>query len=166
MINNIIRLEFHDKSKFAKGPWSNEPDLVGWYRYTYPCLAIRESVSGTWKGFVGLPKNHAAHGKTFEQLLECQWFLEMEVYGGISYVGKLTTISKDYAPAQTWWLAFDTNLEGEDLSPIMLEKTEDGKRPKLGPFGPITYKDLHFVRREVNDLARQLFNANQLKSKE
>jgi len=151
-MSNLITIEFGDKSTFPKGDWCNEPDFCHWFRYDYPCLAIRDMTLGNWRGFVGITKTHPFYNKEAFDLLKEKSFLHISIYEGISHIGKLPAKYKKYNPDH-WFLGFST-LSSGDLLPLMVDKVETDKN-KIVEIK--TYKDLHFVRKETNDLAKQLF---------
>jgi hypothetical protein len=159
--NNLIHIEFSDKTDFPPGIWkTREPDFCSWWRYTYPCLAIRDMKLGFWSGYVGVPKEHPAYGKDLPKLLEEKWFLQMEMpHEGICLSGKLSKYKK-YSEGY-WFLGWAT-LSTTDLLPLMPEKLETDKNKVVEIK---TYKDIHFVRRETNLLAKELFAVAQTNDK-
>lgn len=150
--SNVVYIEFLSKKNFPPGDWMKEPDYVQWEQKGLLCLALRDMKLGMWRGFVALPNTHKYHGKTLENILEEELFEHLDVHGGISVAGKLPAKYKELNRGN-WWMGFECALGG-DLLPLA----------KLDPNDPLQasvmeqqiYKDIHFVRREVNHLARQL----------
>ena len=63
---------FHsvDKSRWPKGPWTTEPDLVVWLDADsrLQCIIIRHPAVGHLCGYVGVPADHPAHGLNYDGL--------------------------------------------------------------------------------------------------
>ena len=124
-----------------------EPDLC-WWDDPLPCLAARDMFLGCWRGFVGLGNDHSYHGRELPELLRIEGGLDVltSAYGGVCWAGFLPEKCNEHSD-RLWWLGIETN-HGEDVMPLLkLDAAISGGR---------TYKDLHFVRREVNGLARKL----------
>jgi hypothetical protein len=152
MSSNLITIEFADKTNYPEGVWKKtEPDLCHWFRYTYPCLTLRDPTLGHWQGFVGIAEEHPLFGKNLPKLLEDKRFLQLQVHEGIGFSGKMTKQKKYF---EGYWVLGFATLGSSDFLPLWKEPPIEDKN-KIVEIK--TYKDIHFVRREVNDLARQLF---------
>lgn len=163
---------FDDKKELPDGPWKDEPDKIQWQdNWTgYPCLIVRNH-SGTLCGYVGVYPDHPAYNKDYQEVA-------VAVHGGLTYSnfcqegGRICHDDPDN-PEKVWWLGFDTAHAG-DIIPSMVKAKEDweSRNPdadyksnpyRLWSFGgknwdgePNTYKDIIYVRTEVEYLARQL----------
>lgn len=60
--------DVYDKSGWGDGPWQKEPDKAQWLDEAtrLPCLAVRNNVSGTLCGYVGVPPGHRVRHALFE----------------------------------------------------------------------------------------------------
>ena len=152
---------YMDRSAFEKGEWDNEPDFVYWTDpYTqYKCL-IRRSIVGVLCGYVGVEKGHPCYGMDYLSV-------PVEMHGGITFSDHIDGYPIDGYPigdklmnwaiewgkenSKTWWIGFDCCHYG-DLMPLK-EGYIEASIPKL-----ITYKNINFVTKEVESLARQLKN--------
>ncbi len=147
-MNNVVFLEFYNKSNFPPGKWLHEPDFCEWHRSGFTCLAIRDMSLGVWKGFIGLKSNHRFFNKSLEKILRDPLVVDafLGVYGGISTAGGLPARYKDISKG-IWWLGIETS-HGGDLMPL-LKNDPDMDKMLSGQ----TYKDFAFIRRETNKLA-------------
>lgn len=59
----------HDKSAWGPGPWQDEPDKRQWRDEAtgLPCLIVRSPMGGNLCGYVGVPREHALHGKDYSE---------------------------------------------------------------------------------------------------
>jgi len=137
---------FVDKSKWAEGPWQTEPDKVQWDHAGFDCLIVR-GPSGALCGYVGVPPGHPAYEKDYDTVeasvhggLTFADFCQEDQEHGICHVGGLTE--------KPWWLGFDCAHAG-DHSPAF----------HFSIAGYETYRDLAYVKTEVEALARQFANA-------
>jgi hypothetical protein len=153
-VSNIIFIDFFSKKSFPPGKWLSEPDLCGWDYAGHPCLAIRDMSMGVWKGFVGVNAEHLFYGKSIEQLMQLHVVLEIffSVYGGISSAGTLPSKYTEYSK-NWWWIGIET-ANGADYMPLLKLDTSDPDMAKM--LSNQTYKDLHFIRREVKKLAKEI----------
>lgn len=156
IVNNVINIEFYNKDNFPPGRWMSEPDLCYWEN-ELPCLAIRDMKLGIWKGFVAVNDSHPFHGKTVEELFKLPGILKVfhAVYGGLCGVGHLLVPKYKEFAKNHWWIGIETS-HGEDLMPLLKLDTSDPNMAKMT--SNQTYKDLRFIRREVNKLARVISN--------
>lgn len=139
-----------DKSAWADGEWQHEPDRMEWVYLGFPCLIVRQDES--WLcGYVGIPPTHPYYGKDIEDN-ELKF---MQVHGKITLseasqqsndpravCHQLLPTTDDY-----WWLGFDCS-HSEDVFPIILT---------VYTFqNTASYKNLEFVKNQVEYLAQQL----------
>ena len=152
IVNNVIFIEFFNKENFPPGKWINEPDLCCWER-ELPCLAIRDMKLGIWKGFVAIGESHPFYGKPTEELFKMPGVFEIfrAVHGGISGAGRLLVPQYKEFAKNYWWLGIETS-HGEDLMPLLKLDAGDPNMAKMT--SNQSYKDLRFIRRETNKLAR------------
>jgi hypothetical protein len=109
---------------------------------------------GIWKGFVGIEESHLFYGMTIEQLLKSNEAMEIffGIYGGITMAGRLPPKYKEYAK-NYWWIGLETS-HGADLMPLLKLDMSDPDMAKM--LSNQMYKDIHFIRRETNKLAKHL----------
>lgn len=150
-MNNVIFIEFYNKQNFPPGKWLSEPDLCFWDN-VLPCLAIRDMAMGIWKGFVAVDEQHPFYNKPVSELIKTLEGLEVctSVYGGVSGAGRLPPKYKEFAK-NYWWIGLETS-HGGDLMPLLKWDNSDPNMAKM--ISTQTYKDLIFIRREVNKLAK------------
>ncbi len=145
-----------DKSKWGPGPWQEEPDRIEWRLYGYPCLMVRSALGGNWCGYVGVPPWHPFYKKDFGKL-------DLRVHGGLTYSapcqGHICHVAGPGEPENVWWLGFDC-AHGGDLSPRLEAVTTEVLGYPLPSYfytsGFITYRDVAYVKKEVNRLALQI----------
>lgn len=140
---------------WGNGPWFDEVDLLGFSSEGFNCRIIR-SIRGNLCGQIFVDKVHPWFGKSFLDITA-------DVYGGLTYCEQ----EKD-----KWAVGFDCAHE-DDIIPVAL-KTENllsvfKKMHRLngdpveilhgneGQYAQTskTYKDIKFVRNELNKLAIQ-----------
>lgn len=151
------------KSEWERGPWDNEPDKVQWIDEAtgLPCLSVRNRI-GTWCGYVGVPEGHKWYGKEYDEP-------DVEVHGGLTYSAACfegpegETICHVPEPGQSdkvWWLGFDCAHLG-DATDFALPKEIRDRYADLKHAGKSTevYRDLHYVKGEVANLAKQIQEA-------
>lgn len=150
-MNNVIFIEFYNKNNFPPGKWSSEPDLCYWENIL-PCLAIRDMAMGIWKGFVAIDEAHPLYGKPIDELILLPEVIEIstEVYGGISSAGRFPPKYKEFGK-NYWWVGIETS-NGADLMPLLKWDNGDPNMAKMT--STQTYKDLRFIRKEINKLAK------------
>lgn len=142
----IICLNFFTKEKFkSEGPWMREPDLLLWHRYDLHCLALRNQETGAWRGLVGVAESHPFFNKDLSQLVEDTRALVLSVHDGITFTGLASGFDD-----KIWFLGFECS-GGGDLLPA---DAHDDKREQIK--GKQVYRDLKFVRSQINKLALQL----------
>lgn len=131
--------------------WESEPDYLTGNICGLDCAIIRNTEMGNLCGYVAVPKNHPLFGVKYSAnhpLLEA-----ISVHGGL-------TFSENYLPTNEgepvvtedqWWFGFDC-AHADDITPLL---NEHFKRI-LGKPMPGTYKDIDYVKKEVEFLAVQL----------
>lgn len=133
----------YDKTRWGQGPWLSEPDREQWDTVVgLPGLIVRNRV-GALCGYVAVAPGHPAFEKDY-------YYVDVDVHGGLTYAahcqenGPICHIPKPGEPDNVWWLGFDCAHLG-DAYPA-----EDGM------MSGETYKDIGYVRAEVERLAVQL----------
>lgn len=146
-----------DRAGWAPGPWDAEPeDRVEWRSRGFACLAVR-NMMGAWCGYVGVPPGHPWHRQEESaDRLEC-----VEAHGGLTYSGPcdedgvICHVPEPGEPDEVWWLGFDTAHSG-DLCPSYTTVRLAGMRSAMKSLGRgETYRDLAYVRAEVERLVEQ-----------
>lgn len=74
------------------------------------------------------------------------------VHGGLSGAGRVANKYHGYGKTY-WWIGMEAS-QGSDLMPLLNLSQSDPDMAKLS--SSQTYKDLHFIRRETNKLAKYL----------
>lgn len=146
-LNHVV-----DKGGWAAGPWHQEPDRVDFRHAGFACLMLRDEHSGVWCGYVGVTATHPAYGQHCGDV-------DVEVHGGLTYGAACDGSHVCHVPApgepdDLFWLGFDCN-HGGDIAPGMDARMQRYGRPELR-FGGEAYRDLAYVRHEVESLADQL----------
>jgi hypothetical protein len=128
------------KEKWPPGPWHKEPDRLDFEHAGLPCLALRNHF-GVWCGYAAVPPGHRLHGQHYDGP-------DVTVHGGLTYAGPCSDsvchTPKPGEPDNVWWFGFDCG-HGWDLTPANPLR-----------FGDETYRDLAYVRHEIERLAEQL----------
>lgn len=137
------------KQSWGPGPWQDEPDELAWSYGDVACQIVREP-AGTLNGYIGLPATHPWYGKADDAITA-------RAHGGINFAGQFgNTTFASKTDSQLWWIGFDT-MHGGDLVPaiqVLLRDSNGGEYASCG-----TYKNIAYVRREVENLARQAIAA-------
>ena len=160
------RIEYRtrDKTTWGEGPWQSEPDKMQWEDEAtkMPCLIVRGS-SGALCGYVGVGPGHQFFGKDYDDLPS------VEVHGGLTFAASCShgdeTASvchrtEENEPDSVWWFGFDCAHSG-DYMPESNAYLPEHLKDRLGaPAGwgnaVIIYRDMAYVTREVESLAKQL----------
>ncbi len=149
------RRGYPPRSEWGPGPWQDEPDLVEWRDEAgTPCLIARGPM-GALCGYVGLSPGHPWHGKEYSELPD------PDVHGGLTFSsacqegGKICHVARPGEPEEVWWLGFDCNHSG-DIAPAeqALLRSLKCSTPYYRDWG--AYRDLEYLRSEVESLARQV----------
>lgn len=158
-----------DRSGWPKGPWDIEPDREQWQTSVGFVGIIVRNRLGALCGYVGVPEGHQAHGRSWESSDSYERgedgeidydrrkpnpVDDLNVHGGITYAepcqGNVCHVPAPGELEHLWWLGFDCSHSG-DASPGMMKHGLH-----LGHFGGSIYRDMGYVRREVERLAQQL----------
>ena len=125
------------RAEWPDGPWDTEPDRLEWSRAGLDCLARRNNY-GAWCGYVRVPTDHPWHGRHYDDAA----LGGVEVHGGLTW-------SAEIRGRDGWWIGFDC-AHAYDMVP--------GLGALLGPRpeGYSEYRDVFYVRGEVNSLAWQV----------
>ena len=142
-----------DRTGWDDGPWTNEPDREQWKTKSgLPGLIVRNSL-GALCGYVAVTKDHPAFRKNYDDV-------DVSVHGGLTYAnacnGAICHVPEPGEPDDVWWLGFDCCHLG-DMHPAetKFEKLPGWpKRPASLTRG--SYRDMIYVRAEVESLADQL----------
>lgn len=142
---------YKDREKWGAGPWDDEPDKVQWldHETRLPCLIIRNPMGGLC-GYVGVGTGHPWFGVHYDSVSP-----HPDVHGGLTYSdscsgpGEEPRICHIVEPGEddnVWWLGFDCIHAGDAA-------------PGLTLFRDDKYRDLAYVKQEVESLARQARDA-------
>lgn len=173
-----------DRTDWPAGPWDGEPDRIEWRHRGFPCLMLRNAYGG-WCGYVGVSPEHPLHGVEYNQpspaletalerrkqtpvgespgmgvyiaLLSGEVRptpdLALSVHGGITYSNKcsggICHVPEAGETDDIFWFGFDCGH---------CDDREPGLAKHYGPafWREGTYRDVAYVRTEVESLARQL----------
>ena len=157
---------------FPPGPWSDEPNLVGWTdpETEYECCIIRHGESGHLCGYVRVPPDHSLADKEYDSRIPIPkgWMeREVNVPQDIGYFALITaSIQMDEETAAVgllifWhggltygsgngWFGFDCAHAG-DWSPYRSEPIDGGK-----------YRTVAYAKAECKRLAKQLWEYEHL----
>lgn len=151
-----------NKSEWGNGAWLNEPDKKQWLdRATgLPCLIVRNiHVTGSLCGYVGVTKTHPLYGKDYSDIEN-----DIDVHGGLTYANKCQEETnncegichkvKEGENDNIWWFGFDCAHAGDRCPRI--------DRHDRFPDYSDSYRDVDYVTREVQSLARQLAGIKEL----
>ncbi len=143
----------YDKTRWGSGPWMKEPDRLEWRHASGLPLVIVRNRMGALCGYVGVPRGHKFYGAHYENV-------DVDVHGRLTYSdrcnGPICHVPLPGESDDVWWLGFDCAHMG-DLVPGLYRYS--GKVPSPMASAIATrerYKDVNFVRREVEHLADQL----------
>ena len=140
------------------GPWMTEPDKLNWKTEAgLPGMIVRNR-SGALCGYVAVTKEHPLYRVEYSS---GDWpdspEGQIDVHGGLTYSaacrGSICHVPEPGEPDNVWWFGFDCAHCG-DWTPAEMA-------PYLGsyrtmPGGREQYRDIEYVKREVESLARQL----------
>lgn len=123
-----------NRTGWQSGIWDGEPDFVEWTDEAtgLPCRIVRGRL-GQLNGYVGVDASHPWHGLDYGNLP-----VDVDAHGGLTYADRM----KD---SEAWWFGFDC-AHLYDFVP--------GLRDSM--FGYEVYRDLHYVREQVRNLASQV----------
>lgn len=158
--SNRIESSHVDKSEWYRGPWDEEPDRVEWRFHGTPrfALLIVRGPSGGLCGYVGLPPGHPFHGA---REYGAYSRLDLDVHGGLTFGGAcqegghICHVPRAGESPDVTWLGFDC-AHCYDYSSMSMRKYDEREgRSSFAPSWHESYRDLHYVRREVESLAEQ-----------
>lgn len=124
-----------------KGPWNTEPNRVEFKHLNLHCLLQRNPM-GTWCGYVGIPKGHPWYGLGYDDI-------PATAHGGLTYSDACHSHICHPDGEELWWIGFDCAHAGDEI-PLMQRYAKSLKFPGA------TYKDMAFVKSEVEKLALQV----------
>jgi hypothetical protein len=167
-----------DRSKWPRGPWDAEPDKLQWRTEAgLPGLIVRGPM-GNLCGYVGVVEGHPCFGRDYCRDYERgadgetdyekplpNPVIDLQVHGGITYgaacAGHICHVPEPGESDHVWWLGFDAGHSG-DFSPGMASLLREAWRPGDGARRDTpesrgeTYRDVIYMRGEVEQLAEQL----------
>ncbi len=106
---------------------------------------------GALCGYVGVGEDHPYFGKSYEDD-----DFDLDVHGGVTFAdacdegGRICHLARTGEPDKIWWFGFDC-AHYQDLTPGMDSKI----RSLIGD----TYRDVEYVKSEIQSLASQLEKA-------
>lgn len=168
-----------DKADWDRGPWDDEPDKMSWTDPTtgLPCLIVRNG-GGALCGYVGVNPDHPWHGVDYgghivegcESIRREGYCWEdghspestIRVHGGLTFASGcrhgedesvgICHIPDPGQPADVWWFGFDC-AHYMDVSPAHLRRYREAG---IGQLSDEVYRDVGYVREQVEGLAKQL----------
>jgi hypothetical protein len=135
----IIINEIHKKNKFkfvSKGAWNKEPDELHYIKDFFRCRIARNG-GGALCGYIMIEKKEF---KFYEKEYTEECFDTLDIHGGLTY--------SSFEEDGNYWLGFDT-AHYNDYSPV------------YGMGNPFDYKDINFVKEEIDKLRDFLFPVKQ-----
>lgn len=146
-----------DKSTWGNGPWQNEPDKLNWKTEAgLPGMIVRNG-SGALCGYVAVAKGHPLFEVAYNAGDDYSASPEgtLEVHGGITYsnkcAGHICHVPEPGEPDDVWWFGFDCAHSG-DFCPSFGRMMPGILQTRFHE----SYKDIAYVRAEVEKLAKQL----------
>ena len=147
-------LEAHHKMKlfFPYRPWEDEPDHAEWTQEVsgYKCRIMRNEITGSLCGYVGIPREHRFWGTEYNTHDELDDISD-NVHGGLTY-------SREESDGW-WYFGFDTN-HIDDFAPKLVEMLIDRGRKDFAFFKCMNYKTWDFVEGEIHWLGKRLWQYN------
>ncbi len=128
-----------DRTEWPSGPWDTEPDTHFWITAVGLPGWVRRGWAGTWCGYAGVGPSSDFYGLHYDDAYAVKG-ASLDVHGGLTYSGGCSYPDVQPPWAAWWYFGFDCNHLG-DGSPTS----------KRG-----IYRDLEYVKREVELLAAQL----------
>jgi len=150
MVNETIKFN-PPKADWGPGPWQDEPDRVDFHHVGFSCMMIRNH-SGAWCGYVGIPNDHPLYKVSYHDV-------DLSAHGGLTYSNKCQspichTPTQGY-PEDVWWFGFDCS-HAWDYTPGLVATMRRLGIKRLTLDKVETYRDMNYVRGEVESLANQL----------
>jgi hypothetical protein len=156
--------KFERCASLRDGPWKAEPDKKQWTDEAtgLPCLIVR-NLSGALCGYVGVPPEHPAFKKHYNDLEG-----EFLCHGGLTFSSHCAGEREDgdgichiagEGEPEPWWLGFDC-AHGGDLYPSFGASDAERMFGRLllegSDVGHGIYRDIAYVTNQCTNLARQL----------
>lgn len=140
-----------DRTGWAAGDWDGEPDRVDFHHAGFACLMLRNTHSGHWCGYVGVPSTHPAYGGKYMDT-------DIDVHGGLTYGEKcdgahICHVAQPGESDDLFWLGFDCN-HGCDLAPGRMMRDKEWGTGYNEPYA--SYRTEGYVRHQTKHLAEQL----------
>lgn len=152
MATENVRPRTYRREEWGDGPWQTEPDRLEWKHQGFPCLMLRTEM-GNWCGYVAVEKGHPYYEKNSGDL-------EVDVHGGLNYAahcsGHICHVPAPGESDEVWWLGFDCAHCGDIVPSMVAHLRHLGAMWEPSRLFPESYKDVAYVRKEVNELADQL----------
>lgn len=158
-----------DRTHWPPGPWNDEPDREEWKTKTgLPGLIVRNGLGGLC-GYVAVPPGHPLHGKDYDAP-------DVRVHGGLTFAagcredGPICHKPAPGEPDNVWWFGFDCVHSGDWAPPsyppgLLGSRDRALPAPAGSPWPADVYRDLAYVRAEVESLAGQLSAVTPMPSK-
>lgn len=167
---------FLDRSRWASGPWDDEPDREQWTDEAsgLDCL-IRRGPSGALCGYVAVGPDHPWFRIGYSACTqECDHIYCDHIYcdhsphdltdahGGLTYASECDGDTEQGICHRTegddraWWFGFDCAHAGDIMPRTVPNLSRDISDAFDGYHFGETYKDWRYVRSEVEALAAQL----------
>jgi len=154
-------LEARHKMKlfYPVRPWENEPDHAEWIQEPsgYKCRIVRNEITGTLCGYVGIPKGHRFFGVGYDEDRDKELGdISDNVHGGLTY---------SVEGVDGWWyFGFDT-AHSDDFAPKIIETligvSRDKEPRSLRHHDCMNYKTWEFVEDEIFWLGKRLWQYNE-----
>ena len=164
-----------DKSKWARGPWDQEPDHLAWKtKAGLPAIIHRVESHGALCGYVAVPPGHPLHGKSYDtpryekdtngdtnydKPLPGHSVEDLNVHGGVTYgsncAGHICHVPEPGEPDDVHWIGFDTSHSG-DLSPAHEAFVRERGAPSYDYASHNKYRTVEYVKAECESLAEQI----------
>jgi hypothetical protein len=137
---------------FPYRPWEDEPDHAEWTQEVsgYKCRIVRNEITGSLCGYVGIPRDHRFWGTEYNTHDELDDISD-NVHGGLTY-------SREESDGW-WYFGFDTN-HIDDFAPKIVEMLIDRGRKDFAFFKCMNYKTWEFVEDEIHWLGKRLWQYN------
>jgi hypothetical protein len=151
-IHDVTEARYLDRTGWRSGEWNGEPDRIEWRDAravpVLPCLIVR-GPRGALCGYVGVPEGHPWHGRDMAAL----WGEDgPDVHGGVTYAepcqagGRICHVPLPGESDRVWWVGFDCGHAWDEMP---AETDPFWRSPDQ------SYRDVRYVRREVERLADQ-----------
>jgi hypothetical protein len=136
-------------------PWENEPDHAEWIQEPsgYKCRIMRNEITGTLCGYVGIPEGHTFWGEEYNSNNDEIDAIADDVHGGLTY-------SKEERDGY-WYFGFDTS-HSIDFAPKIIEmliRVGKDKEPRpLKHHDCMNYRTWEYVENEIHWLGKRLWS--------